>query len=695
MNAAEVLRLYEAGRRDFKGVSLRGQNFKGKDLSGADFSGADIRSTNFTNANLTRANFIQAKAGLQRRWAVIIVFVSLLLSIISGLLSAVTGYFVSLIFDSSSFVNQVTGWGVLTVTAICLFLLFRKGIESVAGAITIAVALAGVGAITIGVTGVGAVVDSVFESEVIATVLAISVAVALAIVGAIAIGVAVALAVAVGGVVTIAVVMAIVIVISIGVGVAIAGAVTLAVALVVILINSYIGWRALKGDKRDAWIRSVAIAFAAIGGTSFRGTTLTDANFSQARLKSTDFRQAVLFRTRWRDTKKLDRVRPGETYLSDLKVCKLLITGNGQGQSYNHLLNLVGINLQGANLVQADFTSSTLKTGTLQGATLTNTYFIGADLNRVNLQDADLSNAQLVQTQLDQADLTGATLTGACIEDWNVNSSTKLAGITCDYVYLKSNQRERRPSQGTFKPGEFAALFQQAVNTVDLIFKDGIDWQAFFQSFQDLRNQYADQDLAIQAIEKKQGGAFVVRVEVPPEADKTAIEGRAKELYASEVKALEAQYEERLRLQGQHLEDARQTIEIERRDKATLMGVMTTMANNQQGPKYDLRNAQFAGGFAETVQGNQVGGTINNEAAETPSLAEAAAEIQDLLKQLEVSNPTATEVDQTAYLNALIPPTKRERFISALKAAGGAAIEEVPYGTVLIALVEGWQKPGE
>ena len=58
MNAAEVLRLYEAGRRDFKGVSLRGQNFKGKDLSGADFSGADIRSTNFTNANLTRANFI-------------------------------------------------------------------------------------------------------------------------------------------------------------------------------------------------------------------------------------------------------------------------------------------------------------------------------------------------------------------------------------------------------------------------------------------------------------------------------------------------------------------------------------------------------------------------------------------------------------------------------------------------------------
>ncbi|MEM8610789.1 MAG: SUMF1/EgtB/PvdO family nonheme iron enzyme [Cyanobacteria bacterium P01_H01_bin.105] len=33
----------------------------------------------------------------------------------------------------------------------------------------------------------------------------------------------------------------------------------------------------------------------------------------------------------------------------------------------------------------------------------------------------------------------------------------------------------------------------------------------------------------------------------------------------------------------------------------------------QEGPKYDLRGAQFAGGFAETVLGNQVGGTIRND----------------------------------------------------------------------------------
>lgn len=36
------------------------------------------------------------------------------------------------------------------------------------------------------------------------------------------------------------------------------------------------------------------------------------------------------------------------------------------------------------------------------------------------------------------------------------------------------------------------------------------------------------------------------------------------------------------------------------------------MANSQQGPKFDLRGAQFAGGMAKTVQGDQTGGDINN-----------------------------------------------------------------------------------
>ena len=44
MKAAKLLKLYEAGRRDFSGENLRGQTFKGKVLSG-DVRDAWIKST--------------------------------------------------------------------------------------------------------------------------------------------------------------------------------------------------------------------------------------------------------------------------------------------------------------------------------------------------------------------------------------------------------------------------------------------------------------------------------------------------------------------------------------------------------------------------------------------------------------------------------------------------------------------------
>ncbi|MEM9090459.1 MAG: pentapeptide repeat-containing protein [Cyanobacteria bacterium P01_F01_bin.53] len=708
MKAAEVLRLYEAGRRDFRRVSLRGQNFTGKDLSGANFSGTDIRSTNFTNANLTGANFTQAKAGLQKRWAFSLVIVSLLLSIFSGFLSTFPGFFVSLTlaFDIFSLENQIPGWSALVVLVACLLVLLRKGIESVAVAVAVVLAVTGSLAVAIAISGYisSAVVGSLAVALIVALALAVagSLVVALAVAGSLIVAVAGYVAVVLVGV-------------GVGVGVvtgygtlvvagAFAGAGSVAGAFVgyvaVTLVSTYVGWRVLKDDHRDAWMRSVAIAFAAIGGTSFRGATLTDADFSETRLKGTDFRRAVLLRTRWRDAEKLDRVRPGETYLNNPKICEMLSTGNGQGQSYDHLLNLVGLNLQRVNLTKADLTASTLKTGTLQEATLINTYFIGADLNQVNLQGANLSNAQLVQTQLDQADLTGATLTGACIEDWNVNASTRMANVTCDYVYLKSNQRERRPSQGNFKPGEFAALFQQAVNTVDLIFKDGIDWQACFQSFQDLRTQYAEQDLSIQAIEKKRDGAFVVRVEVAEGADKSSIESDAKQLYESQLKTIEAQYEKQLRLQGAHLEDIQSILRVEREERTRLSKVVAKMAEGQTAPKYNLSNAQFAGGFAETVEGDQVGGTINNQAAEKPSLAEAAAEIQALLKQLEQTSPAETMTQKMTLATQAIAqiesnPTFKQRAVAALTAGGIKAFEAAidhPVAAFVVGAIEEWKK---
>lgn len=72
MKAKKLLQLYAEGRRDFRGENLRGQSFRRQNLSGADFSGADIRSADFTNAYLVGAKFVGAKAGLQKRWIIIL-----------------------------------------------------------------------------------------------------------------------------------------------------------------------------------------------------------------------------------------------------------------------------------------------------------------------------------------------------------------------------------------------------------------------------------------------------------------------------------------------------------------------------------------------------------------------------------------------------------------------------------------------
>jgi hypothetical protein len=184
------------------------------------------------------------------------------------------------------------------------------------------------------------------------------------------------------------------------------------------------------------------------------------------------------------------------------------------------------------------------------------------------LRDADLSGANLSRASLEivnalGADFTGAILTGACIEDWHINSATKLDSVVCEYVYLKNNEQERRPSDPNrmFAAGEFTKLFQKALETVDLIFADGINWKAFFRSFQELQQQHSDEGLSIQAIGKKSGGAFVIRLEVDAAVDKAKIEREAKEKYKFAVQAIESKYEARLQLQGERIADFQGQVE--------------------------------------------------------------------------------------------------------------------------------------
>jgi hypothetical protein len=87
-------------------------------------------------------------------------------------------------------------------------------------------------------------------------------------------------------------------------------------------------------------------------------------------------------------------------------------------------------------------------------------------------------------------------------------------------------------------------------------------------------------------------------------------------------------------------------------------------------------------------------GNLNQGSERKQTLAEAAAEIQQLLMQLEKSNPTATEAEKVAYVNDETPPALKSRVASAVKAGGEAAVDtlldNIPYSNVARAIVQGW-----
>lgn len=100
---------------------------------------------------------------------------------------------------------------------------------------------------------------------------------------------------------------------------------------------------------------------------------------------------------------------------------------------------------------------------------------------------------------------------------------------------------------------------------------------------------------------------------------------------------------------------------------------------------------------------NQVSGSARQQAnqyvystEQRKTLAEAAEEIQKLLKQLEISNPNAMEHEKIAYVNNATNPNFKSRVVSALQAGSETAIEQFldnPYINVGKAIVKGWLKP--
>jgi uncharacterized protein YjbI with pentapeptide repeats len=370
---------------------------------------------------------------------------------------------------------------------------------------------------------------------------------------------------------------------------------------------------------------------------------------------------------------------------------------------------LNGANMSGANFSGADLSEAKLRNSSLSNSDFSRVNFSNADLRDTDCQNAVFRDANFKGAQIIGANFEKSILTGICLENWQIGPKTKLENTKCDYIF-RQHQLEadefclRLPvnSESDFVPGEFeqwAKVRINALETIDLTFADGIDWHAFFMTFQELQNKYADSDISIQSMERNKN-SFVVRIEVSDWADKATIENQAKLLYVEHLKLIEAQYRQQLNAKDREIEIYKQQstnlVEIAKLAASRPFTIETVAMANNDSSKYNFQGAQFAGGFAENVEGDQIGGTQYNYAApEKQNLAEAAAEIQSLLQQLEQTNPTATLDEQKAFVNVAIPPTRRERLLGAFQAGGEAALEELPYGKVVKAIVEGWREPGE
>jgi uncharacterized protein YjbI with pentapeptide repeats len=496
-----------------------------------------------------------------------------------------------------------------------------------------------------------------------------------------------------------------------------------------------------KIDLRGVNLWKANLSKANLSGVNFSGANLSEANLSEAKFSEghhldANFNVADLSKAN------LWKTNLSKAYLCGVNLCEANLSKANLREAYLGLsyLNqadlsqadldnaqfnaarLIGADLSGARLWSTNFEVAWLTKANLRGASLSRANLWSAILEKADLQEADLddailrdavfseanlNNASLIGTQALRTDFQGANLTGALIEDWNINSETRLDEVICDYVYLKADYseektilKERRPldPNRNFASGEFSKLFQKALETIELIFLHGINWQAFLESFQKLGHACDANKLSISSIENKGDGFFIIQVNVPVDADKVLIQQSFEHEYAQELKRLERTYRRDLKAKNMEIEthkarstDLMEVIKLLADKPITVEAKAVASGGNTYNQSGQFGIGQMSGGKIE--EGATVAGILNE--AQQQNLATAALEIQQLLKHIEQKNSTATEAEKIAYVDDETSSGFKRRVVSALQAGGEAAIEEFldnSYINIGKAIVKGWIK---
>ncbi|WP_271254299.1 pentapeptide repeat-containing protein [Pseudanabaena sp. Chao 1811] len=654
--------------KNFASQNLQGKSFKGQDLTGADFSGADIRSADFSNAILKGANFSKAETGIQNRWLFLHLIVMLLISAVSGLLEAFAGFWIAVFFNPTNIKSYVVllGISIILVLGVMIFAIVRQGFTAaafitVATAITITGFFAGVGAgfwdgtravvgagvwtgaSAVAVVGVVTVAGAWAGAVAVTGVWTCASAITIAAAVSIAAAVAVAEAVDVSGVVAGSGVVGV----SGVIGGAVSGAGVIAGATV--LLSIYMAWRVLEGDPKFDILLKFGVAVASFCGTSFRGANLNEADFTEASLKGSDFRnsrnQTTSFTLSiWKYAKNLDRSRLGKSILSNLEVRDLLITGKpNESKSYEGL-DLRGANLGGVYLEKINFKRAIISE---------------ANFSRANLEWANLTEVQAVGT-----DFTYAQLTGACIESWNYDHTTKLDNVDCRFVFELEHpningSRERRPHDPDkeFEEGDFTSFYSETKNVVQLLIRNGIRHEAFRAGWQKVAQDYPNiSSESIQEIKKK-GENVQITISVSEDTDKGEFERNFDRSYKAKLKELEATHQNQL-LEAkidtlkQSITDIKDILQIA---KSPNINVSPTFQNEakamtEQNPITIKAGRDISG----VINLGKIEGNVTNAINQLPDHHQGdKADIKILLKQLQEAISDNKDLDDEDKADAL------------------------------------------
>jgi uncharacterized protein YjbI with pentapeptide repeats len=548
-------------KRSFRGQNLSGVSFAGSNLQqadfreailkGADFNHAQLQGTNFQAAQMQGANFKWARAGIPRFYLMLLQTLLCLAAMVAGSVAGYIGSWTTnllllkpMTFEKYELIKFILPWstvsGILIVVSFLSYSLTLLRKNLLVAIINGTSFLFILGLLTFWLIAV--ICNQVGRSgtfgELSATIFSI---LAAAIIEMVIIVVLLSIIFCISQQNTLNVLTTMFgMLVPIVTGRLAIGSWVLSWGIIcntalAIYLGFYISKRALAEDKDYYLFRDLAIHINSFWGTRFEFSDLTGADFGAADLFNSNFWQAQVTHTNFSQVQGLASVRVGRTFLQDRRVRDLVVNLRSNGESFRDC------NLQGAYLVGADLCGSDLA---------------GADLRGALLDDARLDKANLSRAFVVGTSFRRSSMTGACLEDWAIDHTTQLDGVLCDYVYLADSQQQRTPASGVFAPGDFTKLFREFCDTVDLIFRHGVDWAAFSNTLQQLQTE--NPELAVRSVDKRGEGLVVVKVDVPPEIEPAILHEEFTQVYDLAVQAIAERYQVELQSRDQQLEIYRQ-----------------------------------------------------------------------------------------------------------------------------------------